>query len=148
MDHANLVVQTFYESQRHFILRLAIGGDAVPVTVDHRGELLVGLEALPLERGAPVLKEAPSPTLPLVVPQLPELLLEDIGRVQPPTRKGSGLAIIHLMARGSAGSFVPGVAARLVNLGGVARMRAVGIVCGCVSWDEPAGGTVMYDYKT
>ncbi len=31
--------------------------------------------------------------------------------------KGSGLAIIHLMMRGSAGSLVPGIAARLVNMG-------------------------------
>ena len=50
--------------------------------VDHFGELLVRLQALPFECGAPVLEEATSPALPLVVPELPKLLLEDVGRAQ------------------------------------------------------------------
>ena len=47
------------------------------------GELLVGLEALPLERGAPVVEEAPRPAFALVAPELAEGLLEQVGRVQP-----------------------------------------------------------------
>jgi hypothetical protein len=39
------------------------------MALDHRGELLIGLEPLPFERGAPVLEEAPRPALALVVPR-------------------------------------------------------------------------------
>src|SRR5262245_26538500 len=53
------------------------------MTIDHVSELLIGLEPLPLETGAPVPKEAPRPALALVAPQLPEALLEHIGRVEP-----------------------------------------------------------------
>ena len=52
------------------------------MTLDHVGELLVGLEPLPLERGAPVVEEAPRPALALVAPQLAEGLLEQVGGVQ------------------------------------------------------------------
>ena len=45
------------------------------MTIDHLGELLVRLEPLPLEAGAPVLKEAPRPALALVAPQLAEAFL-------------------------------------------------------------------------
>jgi len=47
-----------------------------PMTINHLGELLVGLEPPPLERGAPILEEAPCPTLILVPPELTERLLE------------------------------------------------------------------------
>ena len=42
----------------------------------------MGLEALPLQARAPVLEEAPRPALALVVPELTEGLLEQVGRVQ------------------------------------------------------------------
>ena len=41
------------------------------------------------------------------------------------------------------GLLVPGVAAQLVNLGGTARMRIIGMACGGVLQDEPVGGTVV-----
>src|SRR5262245_39339824 len=53
------------------------------MTVDHVGELLVGLQSLPFERRAPVLEEMPGPALVLVAPQLTERLLEQVGGVQP-----------------------------------------------------------------
>jgi hypothetical protein len=49
-----------------------LGRDAGPVTLDHGGELLVRLQPLPLQTGAPVFEEAPCPALALVAPQLPE----------------------------------------------------------------------------
>jgi len=52
------------------------------MTLDHLGELLVGLESLPLQACAPVVEEAPRPSLALVVPELAEGLLEQVGRVQ------------------------------------------------------------------
>ena len=45
LDDANLVVESFDEAQRDFVLRLAVGRDTIPMTVDHCGELLVGLRA-------------------------------------------------------------------------------------------------------
>ncbi len=37
------------EAERDLVLGFAIGGDAVPVALDHVGEALVGFEALPFE---------------------------------------------------------------------------------------------------
>src|SRR5262245_30229580 len=53
------------------------------MTIDHGSELLIRFEPLPHEALAPVIEEAPRPALALVAPQLPEALLEDIGRVEP-----------------------------------------------------------------
>src|SRR6516165_4687174 len=83
LDHPDLVVEPFDEAERDLVLQLTVGGDPVPMTIDHLGELLVRLEPLPLEAGAPVLEEAPRPALALVAPQLAETLLEDIGSVEP-----------------------------------------------------------------
>jgi len=52
------------------------------MTVNHLSELLIRRKTLPLEAGAPVLKEAPCPTLALVTPQLTEGLLEQVGGMQ------------------------------------------------------------------
>src|SRR5271157_597899 len=82
LDDADLVVEPFDETEGDLVLRLAIGGYSIPVTLDHIGELLVGLEPLPLERCAPILKEAPCPTLVLVAPQLTERFLEEVSGVQ------------------------------------------------------------------
>jgi hypothetical protein len=59
LDDADLVVEPFDEAERDLVLRFAVGGDTVPVAIDHVCELLVGLQSLPLERRAPVLEEAP-----------------------------------------------------------------------------------------
>src|SRR4051812_21497651 len=53
------------------------------MTIDHLGELLIGLEPLPLEADTPVLEEPPSPTLAFIAPQLAKGLLENVGRVEP-----------------------------------------------------------------
>src|SRR6516162_11222127 len=83
LDHPDFVVEPLDEAERDLVLRLAIRRDAVPVTVDHGGELLVGLQPLPLEAPTPVLEEAPCPALALVAPQLTEALLQQVGRVEP-----------------------------------------------------------------
>jgi hypothetical protein len=36
------------EVERDVVLQPAIGGDAVPITINHLGKLLIGLEPLPL----------------------------------------------------------------------------------------------------
>ena len=72
LDDTDLVVESLDEAERYLVLGAAVCRDAVPVAVDHPGELLVGLEALPFERVPPVLEEAPGPALPGVVPELSE----------------------------------------------------------------------------
>ena len=83
LDDAYLVVETLDEAERNLVLGPTVGRNAVPMSVDHLGELLIRLESLPLEAGAPILKEASCPTLALVAPQFAKTLLEDIGRVEP-----------------------------------------------------------------
>src|SRR6267378_1152770 len=63
LDDADFVVEPFDEAQRDFVLRFAVGGDSIPMAINHVGELLVGLQSLPLERGAPVLEENAAPSL-------------------------------------------------------------------------------------
>src|SRR6266851_10375618 len=75
LEDADLVVQPLDEAERDFVVRTAVGRDPVPVPVNHRGELLVGPQALPLERRSPVLEEAARPALAPVVPELPERFL-------------------------------------------------------------------------
>src|SRR5262249_44905341 len=82
LDDSDLVVEPFHEAQRDFILWLAIGGESVPMTIDHVGELLVGFQSLPFERRAPVLQEPSCPALVLVAPELSKGLLENICGVQ------------------------------------------------------------------
>src|SRR5208283_1321188 len=55
LEHANLVVESLDETQGHLVLRLAKGGNAIPVLLDHAGELLVRFEPLPFEGCFPVL---------------------------------------------------------------------------------------------
>src|SRR6266704_19209 len=77
-----LLLSNLDEAQRDFVLRFAVGGDAIPMAIDHGGELLVGLQSLPLERRAPVLEKAPRPALVLVAPELAKGLLEQVGGVE------------------------------------------------------------------
>src|SRR3990170_7367607 len=39
LDDADLVVESLDESERHLVLRLAVGGDPIPMALDHFGEL-------------------------------------------------------------------------------------------------------------
>ena len=82
LEDPDLVVQTLDEAERDFVLGFTVGSDAVPVALDHGGELFVGREALPLEAGAPVVEEAPCPGFSFVCPELVERLFQQICRVQ------------------------------------------------------------------
>jgi hypothetical protein len=82
LDDADLVVEAFHEAERNLVLGLAVRRYAVPVTLDHRRELLVGRQPLPFEGIAPVVEKPARPTFVLVAPQLAERLLEQIGRVE------------------------------------------------------------------
>src|SRR5262249_9728991 len=82
LDDAYLRVEPFNETQGHLVLRLTVGRDAVPVVIDHLGELLISLQALPFEGCSPVLEELPRPRLALVVPELSEGFLQHIRRVE------------------------------------------------------------------
>jgi hypothetical protein len=57
LDDPDFVVETFHEAQGELVLGLAEGRDAIPVPIDHLGELLVRSERLPLQRGTPVLSK-------------------------------------------------------------------------------------------
>src|SRR5271167_2112610 len=83
LKDADFVVETLDEAEGDLVVGTAIGGDAVPVTIDHRRELLVRLEPSPFKCLLPVLEKAPCPGLAPVVPQLPERFLEQIGDVEP-----------------------------------------------------------------
>src|SRR5579864_6991423 len=52
------------------------------MTLNHLGEFLIWLYALPLQTGLPVVEETACPALAFVVPQLPERLLEQVGSVE------------------------------------------------------------------
>jgi hypothetical protein len=70
------------KAQRDLVLRLAVGGDAVPVAVDHGGELYRRAASAPFEGSAPVLEEAPCEAFTLITPQVTEGLLEQVGGVR------------------------------------------------------------------
>ena len=83
LDDTNLVVESLDKSQRHFVLRPAVSGNAIPMTLDHLCKFFIGSKPLPFERRLPVLKKAPGPTFALIAPQLTERFLEQICAVQP-----------------------------------------------------------------
>jgi hypothetical protein len=79
LDHPDLVIQSFHEPQWHLVLLAAEGHDPVPVLLYHCRELLEGGQALPLQRGFPVVEELAGPAFPVVTPKLPEGFLQEIG---------------------------------------------------------------------
>ena len=87
LDDADLVVEALDEAERDLVFGLAVGGDAIPMPIDHLGELFKRFEPLPLQAWAPVLEEAPRPALALVVPELAEGFLQNVSRVQPLVRR-------------------------------------------------------------
>src|SRR5713101_8441680 len=82
LEDTDLVVQPLDKAEGHLVLGLAVGCDALPMALDHCGEAFERLEPLPFERRAPVLEESPGPGFPVVAPELPEGLFEQVGRVQ------------------------------------------------------------------
>src|SRR5947207_15017149 len=62
---------------------MAIRLDAIPVGLDHRGELTKGFQPLPLQGVFPVVEEPAGPAWSVVVPELAERLLQEVGLVQP-----------------------------------------------------------------
>src|SRR3990172_8194905 len=70
LEDADLVVEPFDQAEAHLVLGVAVGSDAIPVSVDHLGELPVRLEPLPPERLLPALEEGAGPALGPVVPEL------------------------------------------------------------------------------
>jgi hypothetical protein len=79
LDHPDLIVEPLDEAERDLVLGPAVGRDAIPMAVDHGGELLVRCQPLPLQARAPILEETPCPAFALVAPQLAEALLQHVG---------------------------------------------------------------------
>src|SRR5713101_5095902 len=79
LDDTDLMVEALHEAERSFVLGLAEGGAPLPMTFEHLSKRLVGLPALPLEGGAPVVKEPPGPALFLVTPELSKRLFKQRG---------------------------------------------------------------------
>ena len=98
LEDPNLVVEPLDEAQRDLVLGLAVRGDTIPMPIDQRDELLVGFEPLPFQARAPVLEEASRPALALVVPELAEGLLEQVGGVQPLVRREKDLQALPRFA--------------------------------------------------
>src|ERR1700720_1523698 len=73
---------SFAALQRHFVFRLAVSSDTIPMGVDHLREVLVRLQTLPLKLIAPVLEEFPRPGFPVVVPKLAKGLLQHVSGIE------------------------------------------------------------------
>src|SRR3954462_15951549 len=82
LDHADLVVQSLDEPEGNLVVGMTVRGNSVPVPVNQLSELLVRIQALPLQLSTPVLEELTSPGLPAVVLQLRERLLEYVRSIQ------------------------------------------------------------------
>ena len=70
LDDADFVIQPLDEPQGHLVFRPAVSSNAVPMTIDHLGKLLIALQSLPFETCPPVLKELPRPSFVVVIPKL------------------------------------------------------------------------------
>jgi hypothetical protein len=68
-ENTDLVVETLDEAERDFVLGSAIGGEPIPVTLDHFDEVLVGLESLARELGTSIVEELARRGFARVVPQ-------------------------------------------------------------------------------
>ena len=90
LDHPDLGAQFLDIAERDFVLWETVGGESLPMPLDHLDEVLVRFETLPLERRFPVLEEVPGPAFGRVVPDLAEGLLQDIGRVESLVRLQGG----------------------------------------------------------
>ena len=79
LNHTNLVIQSFDESQLDLVAGRAIRRDAVPVPLDQGGKFLKRPEPLPFELLLPADKKLAGPAFPAIGPELAELLLEQVG---------------------------------------------------------------------
>lgn len=82
LDDTDLVVQSIDNPEGDLVTRIAVGGDPIPVLVDHLGELLMGVQALPFQLCPPFLEEFPRPPLAGIVRHLTEGFLQQIGGVE------------------------------------------------------------------
>ena len=73
-----------FPGQGQFVLRMTVGGDTIPMGLNHTGELLVRMQALPFEAVFPTSEKGASAAFGAVIPELPEGLLQNIGGVQAP----------------------------------------------------------------
>ena len=83
LNDANFVVEAFDEAEGDFVARVAVGGDAVPVSLNHLGKRLVGLQALPTKLRLPIVKKLSRPGFGSIRPKLIERLAQNVRRVQP-----------------------------------------------------------------
>src|SRR3989454_12788840 len=125
LEDADFVVEPLDQAEADLVLRVAVGDDPVPVPLDHRGELLVGLEPLPLQALLPALEEGAGPAWGLVAPELAEGLLEQVGDVEPRVgleqlAQGRSAIVGEVVAAGG-----EGVARPLGERAGLAGEKAV-----------------------
>ena len=55
---------------------MTVGGDTIPMGLNHTGELLVRMQALPFEAVFPTSEKGASAAFGAVIPELPEGLLQ------------------------------------------------------------------------
>ena len=55
LQNPNLITQSLDKTQRHLVLRLTVGSNAIPMADDHQREIFVGSQTLPLQGCSPVL---------------------------------------------------------------------------------------------
>ena len=95
LDQADFVVQALDEPEGDLVVGMTVRGNSIPMPVDQLGELLVRLQALPLQLSAPVFEELTSPGLAGVIPQLCEGLLEQVGGVQTLVGRQQQLEVLY-----------------------------------------------------
>src|SRR5260370_13621207 len=91
LEDTDLVVQSLDEPEGDLVFGAAVGGNPVPVLLNHRGKSLLGRQALPLQSHPPALEEAPRPALAVIAPELPERFFEQVRRVEPLVLAQQGL---------------------------------------------------------
>ena len=84
MENPDFVVHPFDQSQTDFVLGMTVGGNAIPMGGNQLGKLPIWLQSLPVQAVLPALEKGTCSAFGVVVPQLSEAFLEDVGGVQPP----------------------------------------------------------------
>src|SRR5881397_1284531 len=112
LEDADFVVEPLDQAEADLVLRVAVGDDPVPVSLDHGCELLVGFEPLPLQALLPALEEGAGPARGLVAPELAEGLFEQVGGVEPlvgleQLAQGCSAIVGEVVAAGEQGVALP-----------------------------------------